>query len=294
MRRGISSNPLDAKGIGALTARYGGTFLLSTPTFCSGFTRKCTRADFASLRYVLVGAEKLRESVRQAFRDAFGLQLLEGYGSTEMSPVIAVNAPDVTTGRETQIGSKAGTVGKPLPGVAVKIVDLVTLQPLPPNHEGLVLVKGPNRMRSYLNRPALTAETQIDGWYNTGDIGAIDDDGFLRITDRLSRFSKIGGEMVPHLKLEEAVSNVIGDARAVVVGIPDERRGERLVLLHTSAQMQTRELWRALMDTALPRLWVPKPEDIAYVDAIPLLPTGKVDLRAAKALAAQLPVAYAN
>ena len=100
--------------------------------------------------------------------------------------------------------------------------------------------------------------------------------------------------MVPHLKLEEAVSNVIGDARAVVVGIPDERRGERLVLLHTSAQMQARELWRALMDTALPRLWVPKPEDIAYVDAIPLLPTGKVDLRAAKALAAQLPLAYAN
>jgi acyl-[acyl-carrier-protein]-phospholipid O-acyltransferase/long-chain-fatty-acid--[acyl-carrier-protein] ligase len=274
-------NPLDAKGIGALVAQYRGTFLLSTPTFCAGYVRKCTRAEFASLRYVLVGAEKLREPVREAFRQAFGIELLEGYGCTEMSPVVAVNTPD----REAQTGSKPGTVGYPLPGVGVKIVDPATGRPLPPHSEGLLLVKGPNQMRGYLGRPDLTTEALAGGWYNTGDIAAIDDEGFLRIIDRLSRFSKIGGEMVPHLKVEEAIESVIGDARAVVVGVPDDKRGERLVVLHTSRLMTAQDLWRALAGCNLPRLWIPKPEDIVYVDDIPLLGTGKTDLRSAKILA---------
>jgi acyl-[acyl-carrier-protein]-phospholipid O-acyltransferase/long-chain-fatty-acid--[acyl-carrier-protein] ligase len=278
-------NPLDAKAIAALVQKYRGTFLLSTPTFCTGYTRKCSREEFATLRHVLVGAEKLRESVAQAFREAFGVELMEGYGCTEMAPVVAVNAPGFVAGRNSQIAAKAGTVGQPLPGVAVRIVDPATHAPLPAGREGLLLVKGANRMLGYLNRPVLTDEAVADGWYNTGDIAALDEDGFLRITDRLSRFSKIGGEMVPHLKVEEAVYGAIGEHRAMVTGIPDDHRGERLVVLYTRPDMTPSELWRALAASDLPRLWLPKREDIFQVESIPVLGTGKVDLRGAKSLA---------
>jgi acyl-[acyl-carrier-protein]-phospholipid O-acyltransferase/long-chain-fatty-acid--[acyl-carrier-protein] ligase len=140
-------------------------------------------------------------------------------------------------------------------------------------------------MLGYLGRPDLTAEALHDGWYNTGDIARIDEDGFLRITDRLSRFSKIGGEMVPHLKVEEAVYSVIGDARCLVTGVPDDQRGERLVALYTRQDMTAPELWRGLAQTGLPKLWLPKREDIFQVDRIPVLGSGKIDLRAAKRLA---------
>jgi acyl-[acyl-carrier-protein]-phospholipid O-acyltransferase/long-chain-fatty-acid--[acyl-carrier-protein] ligase len=291
-------NPLDARGIGALVSKYRGTLLLSTPTFCAAYARKCSREDFASLRYVLVGAEKLRESVAAAFREAFGLELLEGYGCTEMSPVVAVNTPGFEAARDTQRGSKAGTVGHPLPGVAVKIVDVVTGEPLPPDREGLLLVKGANLMLGYLGRPDLTAEALRDGWYNTGDIAAIDEEGFLRITDRLSRFSKIGGEMVPHLKVEEMIYQIIGEYRAVVTGIPDEQRGERLAVLYTRPDMTPRELWQRLSESNLPRLWLPKRDDIFQVDSVPVLGSGKIDLRGAKAMIQSRDregaVAYAN
>jgi acyl-[acyl-carrier-protein]-phospholipid O-acyltransferase/long-chain-fatty-acid--[acyl-carrier-protein] ligase len=237
---------------------------------------------------VLVGAEKLREPVARAFREAFGVELLEGYGCTEMSPVVAVNTPGFTAGRDTQIGAKPGTVGQPLPGVAIRIVDPNTREPLPAAREGLLLVKGPNRMIGYLNQPVLTAEAVVDGWYNTGDIAALDEDGFLTITDRLSRFSKIGGEMVPHLKVEEAVYGVIGEHRAIVAGIPDEQRGERLVVLYTRPDMTPSELWRALSVVEMPRLWLPKREDVFQVDSIPVLGTGKIDLRGSKSLALEL------
>ncbi|MGA7408900.1 MAG: acyl-[ACP]--phospholipid O-acyltransferase, partial [Bryobacteraceae bacterium] len=193
------SNPTEVNKIGELVAKHKGTLLLSTPTFCAGFTRKCAREDFASLRFVLVGAEKLRESVAIAFREKFGVELLEGYGCTEMSPVIAVNGPNFEAGKDTQPGNKPGTVGHPLPGIVVKVVNPDTLESLGPSSEGLLVVKGANRMLGYLGQPERTAEAVRDGWYITGDIGAIDDEGFVRITDRTSRFSKIGGEMVPHL-----------------------------------------------------------------------------------------------
>ena len=154
------------------------------------------------------------------------MKLLEGYGCTEMSPVVSVNGPDFEAGQDTQTGNKPGTVGLPLPGVAVKVVDPATFEPLAPNREGLLLVKGSNRMLGYLDQPERTAEVVHDGWYVTGDIAAIDDEGFLRITDRLSRFSKIGGEMVPHLKVEEAILGIVGDHACAVTGVPDEQRGE--------------------------------------------------------------------
>ncbi|HWC98615.1 MAG TPA: acyl-[ACP]--phospholipid O-acyltransferase [Candidatus Sulfopaludibacter sp.] len=281
-------NPTDAKGIGELVARHRATLLLSTPTFCSTYTRKCSQEEFASLRYVLVGAEKLREPVAAAFREKFGVELMEGYGCTEMSPVVAVNAPDFESNGYRQTGHKDGTVGHPLPGVAAKIVDPVTLRPLPPNQEGLLLVKGANRMVGYLGEPERTAESCHEGWYITGDIALLDDEGFLRITDRLSRFSKIAGEMVPHLKIEEALSGALGDVACAVTAIADDVRGERLVALYVHAEISPAEVWQRLAGTELPRLWLPKREDIHAVEALPLLGTGKLDLRGAKSLAQQL------
>jgi acyl-[acyl-carrier-protein]-phospholipid O-acyltransferase/long-chain-fatty-acid--[acyl-carrier-protein] ligase len=280
-------NPTDAKAIGDLVAKYQATLLLSTPTFCSTYTRKCAPEQFASLRFVLVGAEKLREPVAAAFREKFGRELLEGYGCTEMSPVVAVNAPSFEAGKYTQVGAKPGTVGHPLPGVAARIVDPVTFQARALNQEGLLLVKGSNRMLGYLNQPERTADVFHNGWYITGDIALIDDEGFIRITDRLSRFSKIAGEMVPHIRIEEAMGSVLGDAPCAVTAVPDEDRGERLVGLYTLPELSPSELWQRLSETDLPRLWLPKRENLYHVESLPLLGTGKLDLRGLKTLAQQ-------
>ncbi len=279
--------PTDAKAIGELVQKYKGTFLLATPTFCGTFTRKCTPEQFASLRYCVVGAEKLRDPLRKEFQETFGKELLEGYGCTELSPVVAINTPDFSFENETQVGNKIGTVGLPLPGVSARTVDIDTRAPLPLGQEGLLEIRGPNVMQGYLGQPAKTAEAMHDGWYITGDIAAIDEDGFIRITDRLARFSKIGGEMVPHLKIEEVASSLTGDAPCAVTGLPDERKGERLALLYT-ADVTPEDLWRRLAETDLPKLWIPKQSDMHRVDALPVLGTGKLDLRGVKARALEL------
>ncbi len=280
-------NPTDAKAVGELIAKYRATFLLSTPTFCATYTRKCSKEEFDSLRFVLVGAEKLREPIAAAFREKFGVELLEGYGCTEMAPVVAVNAPNFQAGKDTQIGDKPGTVGHPMPGVAAQVVDPVTFAPLGPNQAGLLLVKGSNRMLGYLGEPQRTADVLHEGWYITGDIAAIDDEGFIRITDRLSRFSKIAGEMVPHLRIEDAIAGVLGAAPCAVTSVADDRRGERLAALYVH-EMEPAELWRKLADTDLPRLWIPKRENLYRVEALPQLGTGKLDLRALKQRAEEL------
>ena len=280
--------PTDAKAIGELVYKHKGTFLLATPTFCGTFTRKCTPEQFSTLRYVVVGAEKLREPLRKEFREVFGKELLEGYGCTELSPVVAINTPDFSFGHETQVGEKIGTVGLPLPGVSARTVDIDTREPLPIGQEGLLEIRGPNVMLGYLNQPERTAEAMHDGWYITGDIAAVDEDGFIRITDRLARFSKIGGEMVPHLKLEEIAAGLIGDAPCAVTGLPDERKGERLALLYTAQDVTPDELWRRLSATDLPKLWIPKQSDIHQVESLPVLGTGKLDLRGVRTRAKEL------
>lgn len=278
-------NPLDAKTIGEMVAAYRATILISIPTFYAAYLQKCSAEEFASLRMAVAGAEKLREPLAQAFKDKYGLDLLEGYGCTELAPVVSVNLPDVEHGAERQTGRKPGTVGHPIPGVAVKVVDRDTGAALPPGHEGLLLVKGPNRMLGYLGQPDKTAEVMRDGWYITGDIVTLDDDGFITITDRLSRFSKLGGEMVPHLKIEEAVNCILGDAGCVVTALPDEQKGERLVVLYVNKAVTPDELWSRLLQTNLPKLWIPKRESLYWIEAIPVLGTGKVDLRQAKNVA---------
>jgi acyl-[acyl-carrier-protein]-phospholipid O-acyltransferase / long-chain-fatty-acid--[acyl-carrier-protein] ligase len=280
------ANPMDAKTIGELAERYRATMIISTPTFCASYIRKCEPEQFKHLRYAIVGAEKLREPVAAGFKAKFELDLLEGYGCTEMSPVVAANVPDVEDGHERQRGTSVGTVGHPLPGVAVKVVDPSTGEGPLFGREGLLLVKGPNRMLGYLGEPEKTSEALRDGWYVTGDIAVVDDAGFVKITDRLARFSKIAGEMVPHMKIEEQIQALIDDdCTTVVTSVPDESKGERLVAFYTDRDITPAALWDRLGATDLPRLWLPKREDLHQLDAIPTLGTGKTDLRAVRELA---------
>jgi acyl-[acyl-carrier-protein]-phospholipid O-acyltransferase/long-chain-fatty-acid--[acyl-carrier-protein] ligase len=280
-------NPLDAKTIGEMVAKYRATILISTPTFYAAYMKRCSKEQFASLRYAVAGAERLREPLASAFKETYGIDLLEGYGCTEMGPVVSVNIHDVEESEERQTGLKPGTVGHPLPGVVVQVVDPETHAPLSNGQEGLLLVKGPNRMLGYIDQPELTKETFLDDWYITGDIASIDEAGFIRITDRLSRFSKIAGEMVPHGRVEEAVNQILGDHACVVVSIPDEQKGERLAVLYAAKETTPDELWNKLNQTDLPKLWLPRKENIHAVAELPLLGSGKVDLRRAKAIATE-------
>ena len=183
---------------------------------------------------------------------------------------------------------KPGTVGHPVPGVAVKVVDPETGELLNSSQEGLLLVKGPNRMVGYLNQPQKTAEAFRDGWYATGDIALVDEDGFIKITDRLARFSKIGGEMVPHLKVEEALMEFLGEYTCAVTSVPDEQKGEKLVVLYTDPHQKPEELWAKLSKTGLPKLWVPKKDSFYFVESMPSLGSGKLDLKSVRQAAADL------
>jgi acyl-[acyl-carrier-protein]-phospholipid O-acyltransferase/long-chain-fatty-acid--[acyl-carrier-protein] ligase len=278
-------NPMDAKTVGELAGTYKANMLISTPTFCNSYLRRCTKEQFAHLKYAIVGAERLRAPLAKAWEAQFGVPLLEGYGCTEMSPVVAVNRPNVDLGRDSQVGTKAGSVGHPIPGVSVKVVDQETGQGPIFGRPGMLLVKGPNLMAGYLNQPERTAEVIKDGWYVTGDIGMMDEDGFVFITDRLSRFSKIGGEMVPHIRIEEAINEMLGESACAVTAVPDATRGERLVAFYTKADVTADTLWEQLCKTELPRLWLPKREHLLLLPEIPTLGTGKTDLRRLKQLA---------
>jgi acyl-[acyl-carrier-protein]-phospholipid O-acyltransferase/long-chain-fatty-acid--[acyl-carrier-protein] ligase len=288
-------NPLDAKSISELVSRYRVTFLIATPTFLQAYMRRCSPEHFGSLQYVLVGAEKLPERTALAFEDLFGIRPLEGYGCTECSPVVAVNGPDFRAPGFRQIGSRRGTIGHPLPGVVVRIVDPETMQPLQPNQSGMLMVKGPNVMKGYLGRPEKTAEVLKDGWYLTGDIATAEEDGFLRITDRLTRFSKIGGEMVPHIKIEEKLHELAEATEQlfVVSAVPDEKKGERIIVLHTLPEQKLAPILEKLAQSDLPALWKPRPNQFFRVEALPYLGTGKLDLRALKAKAAEMAASQA-
>ncbi len=282
-------SPLDVTAIGELIRKYRITFLVTTPTFLQLYSRRCTPEQFSSVRVILTGAEKLHARLAQAVEDTFGVGPIEGYGVTECAPVIAVNCPDFRAAGYYQPASRRGTVGQPLPGVSVQIVDPENYTPLPSGTPGMLLVKGPNVMNGYLGREDLTAQVMRDGWYITGDIAALDDDGFLTITDRLSRFSKIGGEMVPHGKVEEALQQAAGAEVQVfaVTGLPDEKKGERLAVLHTVDDATIPDILAKLSGMGLPNLFIPSRHHFVKVDALPVLGTGKLDLRGVKRIAAE-------
>ncbi len=286
---GYHVNPLDAKVIGRLVQEHKATILMTTPTFLSAYIRRCEPEQFKSLRMVTVGAEKLKPTLAEEFKQKFGIEPMEGYGCTELSPVVSINLPDHEGEGAVQKAQKRGTIGLPLPGIAIKIIDQNTLQPLGPNQSGLLLVKGPNVMKGYLNQPEKTSEVIKDGWYFTGDVAQMDEDGFITITDRLSRFSKIGGEMVPHIKIEEAIHKALNSSEqiAVVTSIPDDTRGEKLVVLSTK-DMDAKEIRKSLMERGIPNLWLPAESSFFRINSIPLLGTGKLDLRNIKRMASEL------
>ena len=284
------ANPLDGGTIASLVRDNRSTMLFATPTFLMLYLRKASKEDFASLKYVVVGAEKLKERLATAFQERFGIRPLEGYGATELSPVATLSLPNVEAGGVAQRGWKEGCVGLPLPGVAVKVTDPDTGHTLPLGEAGLLKVKGPNVMLGYLGKPELTAEVLQDGWYNTGDVARMDAEGFVAITDRLSRFSKIGGEMVPHLAIEEALNRQLGNSTQVlaVVSVPDERKGEKLVLLYTDEAGDAARLAKAVEEADIPNLWKPGRESCYRIAALPVLGTGKLDLRGLKDLAKKM------
>jgi acyl-[acyl-carrier-protein]-phospholipid O-acyltransferase/long-chain-fatty-acid--[acyl-carrier-protein] ligase len=283
-------NPLDAKIIGSLCEKHGVTMLMGTPTFMRTYLQRCEAKQFATLVHLILGAEKLKPELARDIQSTLGIEPMEGYGCTELSPVVSVNTThDMTLadGR-TVHGNRLGTVGLPLPGTRVKTVDPTTGADLPPGTEGMIVVSGPQVMVGYLNRPEATAAVLKDGWYTTGDLGVVDADGFLKITDRLSRFSKIGGEMVPHLAVESAILQVTGanEQAVAVTAVADPRRGERLCVLYTDLGVPIAEVYQRLSAGSLPRLWIPATEDFMPVESIPILGTGKIDLRKIRELAA--------
>ncbi len=284
-------DPTDAKALGNLAEASGATFLISTPTFVRGYLRRIEPAQFKTLRFAVVGAERCPPDLKQLFRERYSAELLEGYGCTELAPTVALNLLPVQREGVTELRSRDGTVGRPLPGLNVFTIDPETHERLPVGREGLLVVQSPARMRGYLNRPDLTEKAIIHGGYNTGDVGKIDEDGFIHITGRLARFAKIGGEMVPLDNVEQAVHQAVltivgADAtiEIAVASITDEARGERLIVLHTGFTGDWEKLLASLED--LPALWRPRSRDVRQVEAIPKLGTGKRDLAGLKKLAA--------
>ncbi len=274
--------PLEPRQIGALCRKYRGTILIAPPTFLRSYLRRCEPDDLRSLEVVFAGAEKLPPELAAAFEERFGVLPVEGYGTTELSPVVSGNQPPLRDPSPDRSGNRIGTIGRPLDGINVKVIDLGTGDDLPRGHQGMLLVRGPNVMKGYLNRPDLTAEVMRGDWYVTGDVASIDSDGFITITGRTSRFSKIGGEMVPHMGVETALRKALGDddheTQLAVTAVHDDRRGERIVVLHTGLQLPPTDICRAMIAGGLPPLWVPSPDSFRQVAAIPLLGTGKLDL----------------
>lgn len=289
IRAAYHFTPLDARAVGRLARTKNATILLATPTFLRSYWRRCESEEFKSLEIVVAGAEKLPIPLCAAFDQKFGVRPVEGYGTTELSPLVSVNVPR-SRSQSREIDCKEGSVGRPVPGVSVKIVDPETFEPLPSGTAGMLLVKGPNVMKGYLGQPAETAKVIRDGWYVTGDIAVIDTDGFIFITGRLSRFSKIGGEMVPHVRVEEAINEILGaeeegEIRLVVTSLADERKGERLVVVHVPLALAPEEICRRLTTAGLPNLWIPSPDSFLEVESIPVLGSGKTDLKAVNDLA---------
>jgi acyl-[acyl-carrier-protein]-phospholipid O-acyltransferase/long-chain-fatty-acid--[acyl-carrier-protein] ligase len=282
-------SPLEAREVGKLCRRHGATIMIATPTFLRAFLRRCEPEDFAKLDVVFTGAERLLPELAAAFEQRFGVRPVEGYGATELSPVVSANMPPSRAASSKHQGVKEGTVGMTLPGITAKVVDLETGADLGPNKSGMLLVAGPNVMKGYYARPDLTADVVHDGWYVTGDVAVIDDDGFIAITGRISRFSKLAGEMVPHIRVEEAITQTLGldedDLKLVVTSVPDAKRGERLVVLYTELVQTPEQICRALAASGLPPLWIPSPDSFRRVPAIPVLGTGKLDLKKVKDVA---------
>jgi acyl-[acyl-carrier-protein]-phospholipid O-acyltransferase/long-chain-fatty-acid--[acyl-carrier-protein] ligase len=285
-------NPLEAAKCAALIERYQLTFLLATPTFLRLYLRKAEPEQLRSLRLIIVGAEKLPLDLANHFEERFHKNVFEGYGLTETAPVVSVNLPTPDTKKavaQIQPSSRLGSVGRLAPGIAAEIREAETDRKLSLFETGMLSLRGPNIFEGYLHDAKRTAEVLRDGWLKTGDIGRFDEDGFLYIEGRLSRFSKIGGEMVPHEAIEQKIIDLLElsgrDERPLaIVGVQDEAKGEALVLL-SAVDIDIAELRKKLQEAGVPNLWIPK--HVQRVEAIPVLASGKLDLKKCQELANQ-------
>ncbi len=285
-------SPLETKKIADTIAAEMATVLIGTPTFLKPYFKRVEADKLASLKFVIAGAEKTPEGFADAWESAFGSTYLEGYGLTETSPVVSVNLPHgppvgaIYPG-DSSDGNRRGSVGRLLPGQAARILDPDTREDLPVTRTGLLLLKGPNIFEGYLRDSERTAEVKQGDWFVTGDLARFDEDGFLYIQGRLSRFSKIGGEMVPHGTIEQALNEAYGllDAEVPMLAIgarPDEAKGEALVLL-AAMDLELEDVRSRLGAAGYTNLWMPKV--LKRVEAIPTLATGKLDLRGISQLA---------
>jgi acyl-[acyl-carrier-protein]-phospholipid O-acyltransferase/long-chain-fatty-acid--[acyl-carrier-protein] ligase len=284
-------SPLEVAKNTALIEKYKLTLLLATPTFLRGYLRKTEPEQLRSLRLIITGAEKLPLDLAKAFEERFKQRVFEGYGLTETSPVVSVNLPEPKPkrGEQVQPSSRLGSVGKMAPGIAAEVRSPETDQKLSLHDTGMIWFRGVNIFEGYLQDPERTAAVLHDGWLKTGDIGRFDEDGFLYIEGRLSRFSKIGGEMVPHESIEHKIVDLLGlagkDERLVaIMGVEDEAKGEALVLL-SAFEVDLAQLRDKLREAGVPNLWIPK--KICRVDSIPVMASGKLDLRKCQELATQ-------
>lgn len=283
-------SPLEVKKIAETIHQEKATIFLGTPTFLRPYLRKAEPEQLRSLRMVIVGAEKLPHDLSKAFQERFAVPIYEGYGLTETSPVASVNLPDppiVTRTAGYQSGNRLGSVGRLLPGITARILDPDSKIERTLFDVGLLHLRGPNIFEGYLHDSDRTHQVLREGWFSTGDLARFDEDGFLFIEGRLSRFSKIGGEMVPHGTVEQKIMEVFGfqaldTLPLVVTGIPDETKGEALVLL-TTVEIASDVLREKLSSAGLSNLWIPK--IIRRVEKIPTLASGKLDLKGCEALA---------
>ena len=286
-------SPLDTKKIIEAIQQEQATVMLGAPTFIRPFLKKASKEELKSLNLVVTGAEKLTLDLYEAFLGQFGIEILQGYGLTETTPATNINQhnPPITTSTAAeQLGKRTGAVGRLMPGMTARIVDPDTGEELPMTSTGMLWLRGANVFPGYLKDPEKTAGALKDGWFITGDLGRFDNDGFLFIEGRLSRFSKIGGEMVPHGTIEQRVVDLFGWDQhdgpvAAITGIPDPSKGEALVLL-TTKDVTLEQLRAKLLESGLPNLWVPK--ILRKVDRIPMLGTGKTDLKGVRTLAIEL------
>ena len=274
-------SPLDPHALGEVIHGHGVELVVTTPTFLRTLMRRAGKEKLGRLKMVVTGAEKLPSSLRREFEEKIGVKVYEGYGMTEASPVVSVNVPGV---------ERPGSVGKPVQGMEVRSVDEITGEVLPGGEAGILEFKGENVFPGYLGRPDLTEKALRSGWYHSADYGRLDQDGFLFIEGRRARFSKIGGEMVPHGVVEEHLSTWCkqaghhgeGGLEVMVTAVEDEKKGESLVVLHCF-DLDPAEVEKALREAELPNLWIPK--KFKRVEKIPLLASGKLDLAAARKLA---------
>ena len=282
--------PLDTRKIVDGVREESATVLIGAPSFLRPLLKKAEPGELRSLELVISGAEKMPLELYDAFMERFHIEILQGYGLTETTPVTNINQPDppiTTTTAVHQSGKRLGSVGRMLPGMTARIMDPDTKDDLPLTETGMLLLRGANVFGGYLHDEAKTAAAFRDGWLVTGDLARFDVAGFLHIEGRLSRFAKIAGEMVPLATVEQKLADGLGweqleAPKVVIVSVPDPARGEALVLL-TTEEVSCDVVRDTLTLAGLPNLWVPKM--ILRVERIPMLGTGKVDFKTCRDLA---------